>query len=361
MRMNPAVLLAALACAIFVRTLSGQTTTSAATAPDDNPKINVGATIFGDFTYASSPRSLDADGNEVRNSSFNITRAYINITGSLNHRIAFRITPDVARESGSGASLAGSQEFRLKYAYAQFNLDDWTTKGSWVRFGVHQTPLLDFEEGIYRYRFQGSLYGEREGYFPSADGGLSGRWMLPGNRGDVQGGFFNGEGYSKSETNNEKALQLRASFRPLPESESWRGLRITGFADEDHYLKDAKRTRLVGEVTFESPRINAGIEAIDAKDQTSAAKAVVEGRGWSAWVTPRWSNGLELLLRHDVTTPDRTLSSRRHIRNIGGVAYWFQHLQKVSAAILVDVDSLRQPGFDRPDETKFGIKMLIAF
>ena len=127
------------------------------TPPDDTPKINVGATIFADYTYVESPKSKDADGNSINTSSFNVTRAYINITGNLNHLIAFRITPDVSRETSTTPSLSGSQLFRLKYAYAQFNLDDWTTKGSWVRLGVQQTPYTDYTEGIYRYRFQGTI------------------------------------------------------------------------------------------------------------------------------------------------------------------------------------------------------------
>ncbi len=82
------------------------------------------------------------------------------------------IMPDVARKTGSGASVAGSQEFRLKYAFAQFNLDDWTTHGSWVRLGVHQTPFIDYTEGIYRYRFQDTIFAERVGLLTSSDAGL---------------------------------------------------------------------------------------------------------------------------------------------------------------------------------------------
>src|ERR1019366_9056420 len=102
------------------------------TPPDDAPKVNVGATMYADYTYTDSPTSKDTDGNVIHPSAFNITRAYINITGNLNHLFAFRITPDVSRETSTGPSLSGSQIFRLKYAYAQLNLDDWTTKGSWV-------------------------------------------------------------------------------------------------------------------------------------------------------------------------------------------------------------------------------------
>src|SRR5439155_8248639 len=102
-------------------------------------------------------------------SPFNVSRSYINITGNISHIVAFRITPDIARETSSFSNLTGSLEFRIKYAYAQFNLDDWMRKGSWVRLGIQQTPWVDFQEGIYRYRFQGTVFSEREGFLASSD------------------------------------------------------------------------------------------------------------------------------------------------------------------------------------------------
>src|SRR5258707_5680235 len=83
------------------------------TPPDDTPKFNIGATIFADYTYQDSPQTKDADGNTIHPSQFQVTRAYINVTGNLNHWIYFRITPDVSRETSATASLSGSQLFRL--------------------------------------------------------------------------------------------------------------------------------------------------------------------------------------------------------------------------------------------------------
>ncbi|HEY2324019.1 MAG TPA: hypothetical protein VGJ82_14275, partial [Thermoanaerobaculia bacterium] len=178
--------LAATICGLLAAAAFGQVTPAAGvTPPNDTPAFKVGATIFADYTYNESPTAVDADGNSIHNSSFNISRAYINVTGSLNHMIAYRITPDITRESGTGSSLNGSYTFRLKYAYGQFNLDDWTTHGSWLRFGVQQTPYVDYFEGIYRYRFQGTIFPERVGLISSADAGLSGHWNFPGNYGDV--------------------------------------------------------------------------------------------------------------------------------------------------------------------------------
>src|SRR5918912_932009 len=104
-------------CVVAAASVSFAQVTPAAgyTPPDDTPKINLGATIFADYTYQDSPQTKDADGNTIHPSAFNVTRAYINVTGNLNHYLGFRITPDIARETGSGSSLSGSLNFRVKY------------------------------------------------------------------------------------------------------------------------------------------------------------------------------------------------------------------------------------------------------
>ncbi len=354
---------AALSTALATSAFAQVTPAAGYTPPDDTPKFNVGATIYGDYTYVQSPESKDSDGNTIHPSSFNISRAYINVTGNLNHWIAFRITPDIARETSSNSSISGSQEFRLKYAYGQFNLDDWTTKGSWVRFGVHQTPYLDYTETIYRYRFQGPVFAERVGYLTAGDAGLSGHYVLPANYGDIHGGFYNGEGYSKAEANDQKAFQIRASIRPLPLGGVWKGLRVTGFFDGDNYVSNAKRQRAIGQITFEHPMINFGVDIVQGKDRTSATKAQVNSNGWSVWATPRLgTTGWELLLRHDDFKPNKDLSEKQK-RNIFGVAYWIPNLQKVTTALLFDYDSLERSSVTPsvPRDTRYGLKMLVNF
>jgi len=343
---------------------SAQVTPAAGyTPPDDNPSFKVGTTIFGDYTFVDSPKAKDADGNIINQSSFNVSRAYINVTGNLNHMIAFRVTPDISRETSTTSSLSGSQLFRLKYAYAQFNLDDWTTHGSWVRFGVQQTPYLDYTEGIYRYRFQGTLFTERVGYVTSSDAGLSGHYVLPNNYGDIHGGFYNGEGYSKAETNDQKAFQIRGTIRPLPLGGIWKGLRLTGFIDSDYVVQDAKRQRTFEQITFEHPLVNAGLEVAQGKDRSSVKVAQVDSSGWSFWAVPKFgTKGWEGLFRHDEFKPNKNLSQKTK-RDIVGIAYWLPNLNKVTSALMLDYDSLKSDGFTpvRADDTRFGLKMLINF
>ena len=119
--------------------------------------------------------------------------------------------------------------FRIKYAYAQFNLDDWMARGSWVRLGIQQTPWVDFEEGIYRYRFQGTVFAERvplPTVMSSSDAGISFRYNFANNYGDVHFGVYNGENYQRTETNNQKGFEFRGSVRPLAEGKPiFRGFR----------------------------------------------------------------------------------------------------------------------------------------
>ena len=367
--------LATLTTVLFAATASAQITPAAGyTPPDDTPSIKVGATIYMDYTYQSNPTATDADGNTIHPGAFNVARSYINITGNLSHIVAFRITPDVTRESGlvtlaSPNSVSNdSLVFRIKYAFAQFNLDDWMTKGSWARFGIQQTPILDYEEGIYRYRFQGTTFTEREGFYNSADAGASFHWNIPNNYGDIHIGVFNGEGYAKPEVNDQKAIEVRGTVRPFAGGAPLaRGLRVTGFYFGDNYIKDAERTRAVGQLTFESNYLNAGFDAIKAHDQTSITKADVPASGWSFWATPKkpYADGssLELLLRYDHLNPDTRIADQSRPRTIVGVAYWFPHQGSVSSALLLDYDGQTFDNFPtaQPAQKKIALHGLINF
>jgi hypothetical protein len=361
--------------ALFIPAAAFAQVTPAAgfTPPDDTPSIKIGVTLYADYTYTDAPQSKDADGNTINPSAFNVARSYINVTGNLSHIVAFRITPDVTRQSGL-ISLASpntisndSLVFRIKYAFAQINLDDWMSKGSWARFGIQQTPLLDYEEGIYRYRFQGTTFTEREGFYNSADAGVSFHYNFPSNYGDFHIGVYNGEGYAKPDPNDKKAVELRGTIRPFATGAPiLRGLRLTGFYFGDNYIKDSERERAVAQLTFEHNYINAGWDYIDAHDQTAIAARDVEAKGWSFWATPKkpMANGssVEALLRYDHLNPDAATNEARP-RTIIGLAYWFPHQGSVSSALMLDYDGQAFQNFPtgQPAQKKFAVHGLVNF
>jgi hypothetical protein len=340
------------------------------TPPDDTPSIKVGMTLYPTFSYQTNPTVTDSDGNAINKNTFDVARAYINITGNISHLVAFRITPDITRESGlltlgSGSSVStDSLVYRIKYAYAQVNLDEWMTKGSWARLGIQQTPWVDFDEGIYRYRFQGTVFAERiplPTVMKSADAGASFHYNIPSNYGDLHFGVYNGENYDKTDPNNQKALEFRGTLRPFATNAPvLRGLRAHLVYYDDHYVRNAERKRVMGNVTFEHQFLNAEFDYLSARDQTSATAADVSSNGYSLWATPRkpLANGasLEGLVRHDHFTPNTSTATfapastspapgvtvsndQKQKRTIVGLSYWFPHQGSVTTAILVDYDA----------------------
>ena len=320
--------------------------------PDDTQAIRIGAVIFADWTRTIAPTATDAAGQTYSPNAFNVSRAYINVTGNISHRVSFRITPDITREATPGSTLLGSLTFRIKYAYGQYSLDDWTGanwRQTWVRFGIQQTPYIDSQESVYRYRFQGTVFVERDGGLSSADAGVTVHTNLPNNYGDVHVGVYNGEGYSRTEANDQKAVMTRVTFRPFPASNfTLKGLRFTGFWVNDHVMRNADRNRGVFGVMYEHKWFNAGFDYMQNSDMANPTAPTIKSGGWSVFATPFFKekgNGPEMLLRYDSWNTDKSLDQDRQ-RTIVGFAYWFPHPGGAStAAVMLDYEQVNFKGF----------------
>jgi hypothetical protein len=226
------------------------------------------------------------------------------------------------------------------------------------------------------------MFVERTGYFASADAGASFHYNIPSNYGDLHVGIFNGENYNKAEVNDQKAIMIRGSVRPFATAAPiLRGLRASVFYDGDNYLKDAERTRALGNVTFEHKFLTLGFEYLDAHDQLSARAGFpdVHSRGYSVWATPKQSStgvGWEGLLRYDHLTPNTSsafapfatagntttaFESLQQNRVIVGAAYWFPHQGNVTSALLVDYDGQLFKNLATPPAKNIGVHALINF
>jgi hypothetical protein len=324
--------------------------------------------LYPQFSYQTDPKITDADGNLVNKNSFDVTRAYINITGQLSHLVAFRVTPDIAREDtlvslGNGSNITNdSLVYRIKYAYGQFNLDDWMPRGTWTRFGIQQTPWVDFDEGIYRYRFEGTTFAERVPLpttMTSSDGGVSYHMNFPNAYGEIHVGVYNGENYPRVEVNNEKGLEFRGTVRPFPlGAPVLRGLRAHVVYYDDHYQRNDPRKRFMSNVTYERKYFNAEFDYLSAQDQTLATQPDVKSHGWAVWATPKLpfqdGSSWEALLRFDHWIPNTstalvpaasspvpgitTFNQQVQNRTIAGISYWFPHEGTVSTALLLCYD-----------------------
>ena len=227
------------------------------TPPDDTPSIKVGATIFADYTVQQRRRSRTPTATRSHPNAFNVGRAYINVTGNISHihRVPHHARHH-ARDRAPAARLNGSYTFRLKYAYAQFNLDDWMNPGrtgSWVRLGMQQTPWVDFMESDLPLPLPG--HGLRRSAKASCRRRISARrstTTCPGNYGDVHTGFYNGETYTRPEVNDQKGFMIRGTLRPLPHAaRCCAGSGSAASTTRTPTSRTRERTRGIFAVTFE--------------------------------------------------------------------------------------------------------------
>jgi len=283
-------------------------------AEPDYPVIRVGMVSFLQYDAELTNRSsLNV---------FDVTRAYLNINGQLARNVRFRFTPDIKRTTDG--SIAGTLVVRVKYAFVQF--DNLVNQGSWVRFGAHQTPWLDFEESIDRYRVQGTMFSERESLIPgSSDFGASYFTPLPKGYGEFHAGVFNGEGYTQTDPNKYKSVQARLTLRPFPNRGAANGLRVSGFYNAGWYSADHPRRLGIVMGSFEQKNLVVTIQGLSATENPVATAARnIKRNGWSVFVEPRQGpSGWAGILRFDAFDPDRALLDNSQQRVIAGGAYWF--------------------------------------
>ncbi|MEO7890247.1 MAG: hypothetical protein ABIW19_09615 [Vicinamibacterales bacterium] len=363
----------ALLCFVTPTLVSAQITPAGGTAAGDDtqpPSARVGAVVFYDYTFQNIPKATDAAGNAISPNAFNVARAYVNVTGNISHLVSYRITPDInaTRFALAGNNLDGSYVFRLKYAYAQVALTDWTGAwgGSYVRVGVQQTPFIDGLESAYRYRFQGTVFEERDGGMSSSDAGATFHANFPKSYGDFHVGVYNGENYNKAEVNDQKAIMARVTVRPMPSGGAIaRGLRVTAFRDNDHVVRGADRIRTVGGLVLEQRRFNLGADYMTRSDQTLPTVAKVKSDGYTMWLTPFFKekgNGVEMLLRYDSFRPNSANKSARQNRTIAGLAYWFPHPGGAgTAALMLDYEQVAFKNLSAAKQQRVTLHGLINF
>ena len=341
-------------------------------APDDTqpPSARVGAVVYTDYTFQNEPKGTDAAGNTISANAFNVTRLYLNITGNISHVVSYRITPDInaTRFTLAGNNMDGSYMFRVKYGFMQMTLDEWSGKWtqSFVRLGVQQTPYVDWLEGIYRYRFQGTIFSERDGGISSSDAGVSFHTNLPKTYGDIHVGLYNGENYNKAEVNDQKALMARVTMRPLPTGGSLaRGIRVSVFRVQDHTVKGADRMRTVGNVVLEQRKYTAGFEYLARTDQSLPTADKAKADGYSVFLTPFFKekgNGFEALLRYDSYRPNSARKHERQNRTVAGLAYWFPHPGGGgTAALLLDWEQVTFTDIESSKQQKVIVHGLVSF
>src|SRR5262245_16813414 len=322
-----------------------------APAPPQYPIVRVGV-----LSYLQYDAELK---NREDFNTFDVTRAYLNVNGQLSDNIRFRLTPDIRRVNDS--SLAGSLVVRLKYAFAQF---DNITPRAWIRFGLHQTPWLDFEESIDRYRVQGQMFTERDGLIPgSGDFGVSYFTPFPNNYGEVHGRVYNGEGFGAAEINRGKSFQGRLTVRPLPNASIAKGFRMSAFYNYGWYAPDRPRRLGIVMGSFEHNYLVVTVQGVRATENplSLVTPRVIDRNGWSVLMEPRQGvAGLAGILRYDSFDPDDSLGINEQNRIIAGGAYWVIW-PRARVAFVATNERVNYDDAARLDENRILVQTLIEF
>jgi len=345
------VLVLALVLGSFASATAQTPSAPAAAAPEpDYPVIRVGV-----LSYVQYDAELE---NRQGFNAFDLTRGYVNINGQLSKNVRFRLTPDIRRATDS--TLAGTLVFRVKYAFLE--LDNVKSERSWVRFGAHQTPWLDFEESINRYRVQGMMFSEREGLIPgSSDFGV-GYFTPLGKYVDLQTGVYNGEGYAQTDVNKYKSAQARLTLRPFAGRGVANGFRLSGFYNAGWYA--ANRPRNLGIVmgSFEHTNLVATLQYLKATENPNAvAPRDVDRNGVSGFVEIRQGpKGWAALARVDHLDPDESLASNSQRRVIAGGAYWFVW-PRTRVGLVVTNEQVHYDVAARPEENRVLVQTHVEF
>lgn len=286
---------------------------AAALAQGNGSPITISGVIYAHYLYQLKDTAS-------HNNNFDVDRSYVNVLGKFANGIGTRVTVDVNRPAGDN-----SLRFRLKYAYAT-----WTPEGSplTAKFGLIHTPWVDYEEGLWGYRMQGSIALDRNHYLTSADfgAGVDGHWSKDAV--NMQVTFVNGEGYGGGQGDQRKDIEGRVSVRVLNTDDmgSRGGLRLTGYAGFGKPTGGGTRQRFVGMASYKSKMVTLAGEFAIAKDSSSTSTSVVNGQVVSVFGVLNLPNSkVSVIGRMDYVKPDKNAPSTTpgftNTRFIGGVAY----------------------------------------
>lgn len=175
-----------------------------AATPSDAPRVSISGVLFANYQYRIHPPGGD--------NRFDLDRAYLTASGPIADRLSFRLTTDVFQQQRD--TVNRSWQVRVKYAYGQYDYSRSSNWPGWVRLGILQTVFIEHDESFWP-RWLSSSPTDRQGFFSSADAGISTRIGLPGRRGEIYGTVTNGPGFATRESDRFKDYAARLSLTPF--------------------------------------------------------------------------------------------------------------------------------------------------
>ncbi|MBI5365705.1 MAG: hypothetical protein HZA54_01605 [Planctomycetes bacterium] len=346
-------------------------------------QLKSGDKIRSDGSTANAFTSDSANGRDA--AAFDVTRAYFIVREELTESLSMRLTFDGAAKRNPGdASGFGTYAVVLKHAFLEYkDLIPATT----LVFGMADLPWVSWEEGLYGYRMQGTVFADRNGYLTSTDFGAGVKGKLPSGYGDYHVAYINGEGWSRAEgffrhsaestgtdsfDTKHKNVEARLSLVPFPEGgEFLKGLMFTGFVDYGKYASARDtRVRTIGAVTWKyedwfrlmgqylyasdprsfAPRagnqlLYPTISSFGTVDRsgTGYRRGTAVAEGFSLWNVVNFKilheslKDFEFVQRYDWIDPDEEVPNNGNLRTIHGIAY---NMSK-NVTLMLDYETVR--------------------
>ena len=309
--------------------------------------ISFSTVAYIDYSNGQTP----VDGGKTKDyNQFKLTRGYFTLKKKITPWLGMRLTTDLTQDA------TGDYKVRQKYFYAELRPNDQGPLTDMVaEVGLGHVPWLDFEERINPYRCQGTMAIERADVFNSADMGISlrgniagkladpdkrtGNSQYAGRYGSWHFGVYNGGGYNAPENNENKAIEGRLTFRPLPDVVPGLQLSYFGvFGKGNAYsasLKDYPDYMVnLGMVSFEHPKINLTAQYFATKGNAKGTwidslktKDALSTQGFSFFGNvhlPGTEDRLSAFGRLDYFDIDRDhvlADKTAYVMSLGGLAY----------------------------------------
>jgi len=243
--------------------------------------LDVGITVYADFTGASGTSftgdptkgvsNATANNNKGLASGFHFTRTYLNVRKFFESGDHIRLTLDQAVNNVGGNSCAngsgttagnctevapfglsgwggtGRNNTFVKYVY----YDHLFVPGMQLRFGMHQTPWIEYEEHRWTYRWLSETMVDQQNLQTSSDFGVSLLGKVLDNRLEYHVAFQEGEGYQNTPDGRGYAMLGRVSVEPFD------GIILSAFYHnerERNGLEGFNPQRLLGNIEFYDPK-----------------------------------------------------------------------------------------------------------
>jgi len=288
------------------------------------PQVSVTGVVYTQYQYR--------DEQVPAKSTFDMTRAYVNVLGRFSNGITTRVTTDIL------PSAAGNNFVRLKYAFAA-----WTPTGSSLTYklGMIHTPWVDWEETLWDYRMQGTIAVDRNpiagpSTMTASDigVGVDGHWS--GEQVNAQFALVNGEGYSLGTGDFRKDFEARVSYRIQPTNDNSRvgGLRLSGYLGIGKVSgTGADRNRYLGMLSYRKNQYTVAGEYVSVKNAAITGSII---SAFGVYHLPPPSK-ISFIGRVDVVDPNTSVANDGNTRLIGGASYQLSP----NVRMLADIDRLK--------------------